>query len=163
MSEDFFVTLTEEEWRDAVDEGKRRHCQCVEGHFKNRYGAKDDEPGHIRGAVAECAAAKALNREWSGKDKIGGIDITGLQVRSCQWPDNPYMRMDDDDDPTHTFVLVTGRLGKDFPKHTYRIDGYLLGRDGMKGRYLNDWGYKNRPPCYYVPAELLHDARKLIL
>lgn len=102
----------------------------------------------IKGALAEAALAKHLNRYWAKGEK-GAADVDDVDVR-CTHYDEGHMEMHDWDKDDRKYYLLTGMLG------TYKIRGWLYGKDAKKPQYLRVL-QAGRKPQYWVPQSALND------
>jgi hypothetical protein len=130
-------------------------CQRAIENIKNKdLWSRSGEPQHdlfgrmVKGALAEAALAKHLNKFWS-KGVKGGADVDDVDVRCTHYEDGDLeMHTWDKDD--RKYYLLTGMLG------TYTIRGWILGRDAKKQEF---WKIKQagRDPQYWVPQSALND------
>ncbi len=117
----------------------------------NRYETEEESIAkHVRGAAAELAVAKALNRYWHASVDTfhDGADVGAtIQVR---WRSNPEydLIIRDDDQDDHYFFLVTGSVDEDFV-----VRGWIRGGQGKRPEWRrNHGGYR---PAYFVPQDVL--------
>ena len=107
---------------------------------------------HERGASAELAWAKYIDRHWDGcllRSDGGAPDVCGWHIRYAKRIDGPLIIRDPDVVP-EPFVLFTG----DMPDLTIR--GWYPASEVV--RHPN-WRVieQDRPPCYKVPPSALFD------
>ena len=128
-------------------------CRRVEGITKP---GKHDQRGpdqydgwqrDVESALAEMALAKHLGEYWT-KGFAGDSDVGGREVRHTASHYNRLM-LYKDDNPDSRYYLVTGKYG------VYRLQGWILGRDGMKEEYWEDPTGKDWW-AYFVPTRLLN-------
>lgn len=130
--------------------GLLRHSESISRKHKSRGGSFDNGwQIHIEGALGERAAAKAIDRYWSGgvnTFKAADIgDVIQVRTRSKHEYDL-IVKPDDNDD--HIVILVTGQAPK------YLVRGWIAVKDGKKDEWLkNPNGYGN---AYFVPQTSLH-------
>jgi hypothetical protein len=141
----------------GVNVGSLRNIESV---LKNRSADKHGEPTvdpwvrHIEGALAELAAAKALNVYWSAPVntfKTGG-DLGQYEVR-LGFEDDYRLIIRNDDADEKIYILVVGRAP------TFRVAGWMLGRDARKPQWLRSPG--GRPPAWFVPRSKLRSLGTL--
>lgn len=114
---------------------------------------------HIRGAMAEMAAAKALGCYWPGAWDTYGRDgdIIGrggqkIEVR-YRSADHYDLLLKEDDCPDRPYVLVTGT------PPIFNVVGWIWGRDGMMDEFWKQ--VTDRPPSYFVPQSRLRGFNKV--
>lgn len=118
--------------------------------------ASEDADGwgcHIEGACGELAVAKCLNKFWSGQ--IGDIkagDVGDVEVRTTV-ADNNRLIIHPGDPDHRPFILVIGK------PRTYRIAGWIMGRDGKRPEYWTD--PKTGRPAFFVPQAALRPIAEL--
>jgi len=136
-------------------------------HNPYKYGLKKDEFGFfemdIRGAAAECAVAKGLGLYWDGsvdtfhdKADIG----ESIEVRSVKDTQRQLLVRPNDPVEGRIYVLIVDlwRMGT---SPNYVIRGWLPGEECKQDKYETDFGRKDRPPCYGIPAQDLNPIKKL--
>jgi hypothetical protein len=136
-------------------------------HDPYKYGLKKDEFGFfemdIRGAAAECAVAKGLGLYWDGsvdtfhdKADIG----ESIEVRSVKDTQRQLLVRPNDPVEGRIYVLIVDlwRMGT---TPNYVIRGWLPGEECKQDKYETDFGRKDRPPCYGIPAQDLNPIKKL--
>lgn len=109
----------------------------------------------IEAALAEMAAAKALNRYWKSPllDSVGGsLDLEGVNVRSTPHANGHLILYPRDADEV-PFVLVRG------VSPTYDLAGWCYGRDGKLTEF---WRTDVRNACFMVPASKLRNINDLL-
>lgn len=135
---------------------------------RNRAEGIDDDgriwTRHVEGAIAEIAAAKALDVFWSGaagddyrRTKASGGDVGRLEVRlridSCL---NQHKRLiiQGRDTDADDFLLLVGRAP------TYRLVGWInAGEAKRHPEWIQNPG--NFGPAWFVPQENLTPVRYL--
>ena len=159
------------EWYEAEMAAKvgmaRAFSSFRSKHDPYKYGLKKDEFGFfemdIRGAAAECAVAKGLGLYWDGsvdtfhdKADIG----ESIEVRSVKDTQRQLLVRPNDPVEGRIYVLVVDlwRMGT---TPNYVIRGWLPGEECKQGKYETDFGRKDRPPCYGIPAQDLNPIKKL--
>ena len=137
--------------------GAMRQVRALQKGLKHRYGEPphDQWGGHIEGAGAELAVAKAVNRYWAGfyhhdPEKFAG-DIGEIEVR-WTWRMDGRLIVHDRDKDESPFVLVRGS----FPE--YDVVGWIYGKNAKQSRYLYNGDGR---PAYFVPATDLWDMTTL--
>jgi len=139
------ITLTPAEIMFGASAGVMREVANIKNGAKHKYGAtdKNDWQMHIEGALAEMALAKHLNIYWSGKGAITLPDVGDQDVRVSASHNNRLILHPDDHDGRR-YWLVTGQYG------SYRIKGWILGRDGKRDEFWSDPSGSGRP-AFFVP------------
>lgn len=143
------ITLKGYEIMQGALAGVMRNLESVKRGMQNAHGLDggNDWQCHIEGSLGEMALAKYMNLYWS-KGDFKAPDVGNFEVRTT--PKHNYklcVRPGDHDDSR--YYLVTGSNG------TYRIQGWILGRDAKQDRFLDD--LKNgRPPAYFIPQKELN-------
>ena len=147
------VELTMPEIMQSAQVGVMRRMQRLRSGIPLPHGLKAGSEWQlfITGAMAECALAKYLGVYWEGCGEINGVDVGEVDVRSTPY-DNGCLILHKSDDNNRKYYLLTGADGK------YIIRGWIWGYEGKREEYYltkND-----RPPCYWIPQNVLHDASK---
>jgi hypothetical protein len=94
--------------------------------------------------------AKLQNRFWTGA--VGPLDFDGdvgeWQIRATTYANGCLLlhKADADDAP---FALVVG------VPPVVRVAGWLYGYEGKREQFWRS--VNNRPPCYMVPQDVLHE------
>jgi hypothetical protein len=155
------VTLEWYETELAIDVGVRRSVSSWKKNRKHSAGLKPTSlfDLDVRGAAAECAVAKALGIYWDGsvdtfktKADLG----ENIEIRSTKTnPPKLIVRPNDGAEKIYVCVQDEWLEGQ---RPTYLIHGWMTGTEAMDDQYLTNFGRKDRPPCYGVPAENLHDV-----
>jgi hypothetical protein len=145
------------EWHEVVmasEIGRYRQLASIKRGLADKHGFSGDGwSEHVEGACGEMVVAKHLGVYWDGGiNTFKEPDLPGIQVRTRSRHSFDLIVRPDDSD-TDQFVLVTGHCP------SYRIRGWILGRDAKKPEHLKDHG--GRPPAYFVPAELLLPTHSL--
>jgi hypothetical protein len=142
------IILKPHEILQASHVGIMRQTENLKKSAKAAYGAGADKDWqlHVEGAMGECALAKFLNIYWPGKGDMRGPDagIVDVRTRSKHHYELILHERDPDD---RKFWLLTGWNG------TYRIHGYILGKDGKKKEYWKDPA--GGRPAFFVPQSAL--------
>ena len=130
-------------------------CQRATENIKNgdlwsRSGEPPDQlfDRMIKGAMAEAALAKYLNKFWS-KGVKGGADVDNVDVRCTHYEDG-HMEMHEWDKDDRRYYLLTGMLG------TYKVRGWILGKDAKKPQYWRVM-QAGRKPQFWIPQNHLND------
>jgi hypothetical protein len=159
------ITLTREEWLKASRVGCERQIDAAllrrhPGHGSPEKRTTDGWQWNINGASGEACVAKWLGYPWDGSfGNLRAADVGVLQVRTTPEHDFP-LRLNKGnehhkgDDGNSVFVLVTGK------GPTWRIQGYILGRRGMREEWFHDRpppiGKPTGRPAFWVPQEHLN-------
>ena len=150
------ITLTEKENAHATRIGVLRQAEAKRMRLKDKHVfAGEGEDIHVEGARGEMAVAKRLGVNWEGHvntfkrfpDIDGNIQV---RTRSKEWYELIVRR---DDPPDAKFVLVTGVTP------TYRIRGWITGREAMKPEWLRTHG--DRESAYFIPQFVLLPIERL--
>jgi hypothetical protein len=108
----------------------------------------------IQGACGELAAAKAVDRYWSGSVNAGkSPDLGPYQVRTSLRENGDLVLRDNDKDEEIT-ILVRGRAPH------FEVVGWIRNRDGKRKEYYRSL-VAGRPPAFVVPYEKLNPMEKL--
>lgn len=140
----------------AASVGAKRQIEALQRGLPDQHGFTGENGWnlHLEGAAGEMAAAKAMNRFYSGSIntfKDGG-DVGAIQVRTRSKSEYELIvRANDRDDDI--FVLVTGR------SPAFTVHGWIRGRDAKQTRWLRTHG--NRPAAYFVPTGELRAIEEL--
>jgi len=111
----------------------------------------------------ECAVAKGLGLYWDGsvdtfhdKADIG----ESIEVRSVKDTQRQLLVRPNDPVEGRIYVLVVDlwRMGT---TPNYVIRGWLPGEECKQDKYETNFGRKDRPPCYGIPAQDLNPIKKL--
>ncbi len=144
----------------STDVGKQRHNNSKNGgFFLELIGSSPPLLTDIEGARAERAFAKCIGREdlWPTVDSFKKFpDIGDFEVRHTPDHGNRLIirrenkkRNIKQDNENRYYALVTGSNG------TYRIHGYILGKDGMKDKNLDDPGKKGCVAWFVKQKDLI--------
>lgn len=143
------VTLTWHEAAMAVEVAKlRRLASLKNGRTPSANGRKDGWTEDMEGACAELAVAKHFRIYWGGSVDTfkSEPDVGHLEVRATSHPSGRLIiRHDDADDAK--FVLAVGVCP------TYRLVGWLFGREGKQDRWLTDPTGSGRARAFFVPQD----------
>lgn len=135
--------------------GVKRQLEALKDGRPDRHGYEGDGWAvHVEGAAGEQAAAKAMNRFWSGSIntyQLGG-DVGEIQIRTRSKGYYELIVREQDDDNA-AFVLVTGAAP------TYQVVGWIFGRDAKRAEWSKTHG--DRPAAYFVPHAALQDLALL--
>lgn len=151
------VTLTTDELHQAVAVAAQRRISCIFGRKVAQH--YDDLDGgewstEIESCCAEIAVAKWMGLYWAGgvfSGKRAEHDVGNKQVRHTVYP-NGCLIIYPEDNPDDRYILVTGKAP------TYRIVGWMLGREVMRAGKESDWWklpVKKRSPSWWVPQKCL--------
>jgi hypothetical protein len=149
------VVLTQWEMIYVAAIGAIRHTESVASGRRDAHGCDGDDSlaGHVNGAGAECAVAKALDRYWSGHvGSFKGPDIgKNIQVR---WRSNPVwdLIVRDDDPDDHFYFLVTGQAPQ------FMVHGCIMGRDARNPDWRKTHG--GREAAFFVPQGALIELKE---
>lgn len=157
------VILDWQECITAAQIGCRRHVTALKKGRENTKGGEHDEhwDQHIRGALGECAVAKAINRYWQPYiGKIDKVDLGDLEIRTTKHPSGRLIiRKEDSIDAN--WVLVRGHFREDDGLH-YNIVGWIRGVDGKKDEHWADPTGDNRPAYFVKPGSAgWHDINSM--
>lgn len=143
------VTLTASEMFMAAQAGLMRQIENIKRKRQPRYGAniEADWQVNIEGALGEYAVARFLGIHWAGKGIFRGFDVGELEVRTAS-RDTYRLILHPDDHDDHCYYLVTGLNG------TYRIRGWILGREGKRNEFWQDPGTGR--PAFFIPQSALN-------
>jgi hypothetical protein len=111
--------------------------------------AADTLAVHLRGALGEIAAAKALGRYWTGAgtDFHRDQDVGQFQVRVTDRDSGCLIVRPNEGHDNDPWILVTGS----FPN--YIVRGWLYGHEARQPEFLQ--APNGRPPAYFVPQDRL--------
>lgn len=111
--------------------------------------AADTLAVHLRGALGEIAAAKALRRYWTGagSDFHHDDDVGRIQVRVTDREDGCLIVRPDEGHDNDPWVLVTGT----FPHYVVR--GWIYGHEARQPEFLR--APNGRPAAHFVPQAAL--------
>lgn len=149
------VRLTWYELFLASSIGLKRHIEALQQNRHDRHGFKGDGWGiHIEGAAGEMAAAKTLNRYYSGSVNTfqDGGDVGSLQVRTRSEASYDLIVRDGDKDED-IFVLVVGVAPE------FEVIGWIKGCDAKRPEWRQTHG--RRPAAYFVPQSALRPMEEL--
>jgi hypothetical protein len=145
------VELTPSEIQTGASIGIRRHCQNIYHKRRPSWGVGTDNNWqlHVEGALGECVIARHLNIYWNGN--LGEFHMPDVaqgkvEVRATASHNNRLILHPTDKDD-HAYWLVTGANG------TYRIQGYIMGRDGKQQKWWED--PQGNRPAFFVPQAAL--------
>jgi len=148
----YWVRLNLLEMLHCANTGTVRHYAAQEKNRKmgNEFtdGKLDPLVKHIQGAVGELVVAKFMDRYFDPRvNNFKEADIGGkIQVRLRTRHDWD-LGLNDDDNPNHIFVLVTG-VGP-----SYRVWGWELAKNIMLPQYRAKHGAGDER--WYVPSSVL--------
>jgi len=146
--EDPKVTLLKYEMYLGACAGVSRELKSRDSPQYNK--VKNKEFGwhtNIEAACAEAATGKYYNIFWDGSvDTFKAPDVGEFQVRHT-FHEHGDLIIYKSDDPKLFFILVTGKTP------TFRIRGYILGKDGMVDKYW--YPPKANYPAWFVPQGAL--------
>ena len=127
--------------------GILRHIEAVVRGRPDRHGFEGDGWGaHIEGALAEMAAAKAINAYWDAPlntfNSPSRGDVGPYEVRRRSRQDYEVLiRPGDADSKVH--IAVFGCAPR------FRIAGWLFGYEAKKDEWLQ--GHADRDPAWFMP------------
>jgi len=144
------IQLSPSEIAMASFVGCQRAVQNIQG-GKTKSNSGEPEHAHfdrmIKGALAEAALAKHLDRYW-WKGQKDLPDVGEVDVR-CTHYENGHMEIHDWDKDNRKYYLLTGMLG------SYTIRGWIYGKDGKKPEYWRVM-QPGRPEQFWVPQAVLN-------
>lgn len=150
------VTLNWYELWMATQVGVKRHLEALQRNLPDRHGCDPDDGWsvHIEGAAGEMAAAKAMNRFYSGSVNTfrDGGDVGAIQVRTRS-KDGYELIVRANDRDSDVFVLVVGRAP------VYRVMGWMRGQDAKRAEWRKEHG--GRVAAYFVPTAALRAMGEL--
>lgn len=159
QNEKVWIKLSLSEMIHGATIGAIRHYEAEQANRKmsSSFSKTDKDPmvSHVQGAIGEMVVAKALGRYFnptvnSFKDADLGHDIqVRLRVRH-----DADMGHNDNDNPDHLYVLVTGR-GPD-----YCVHGWELGRNVRVPKYRQN--LSSLGSLWFVPQNALRPIQSLI-
>ena len=153
-----YITLTDEERKEAIKWGKARRLTNLKGELKDRshsgkHMGKSWLENDVIACGAEIAAARFLGKKFTGTvNTFNDADVDdGWQVRSTDHKDGclvirPWKDKGSKLDDKFILVIYLG-------KRNYRIAGWLPGTDCLKKEYFRapNGGRK----AYFVPQSVL--------
>jgi hypothetical protein len=145
--DNFWVSLTGDEVRWAVDVGAERNMRSWERGGENQHGL-DPEDGMdlsyaVEGSCAELAYAIWRGVPWEAHvDTFKKPDVDGYQVRRA--PHKLKMIVRPKDSVDEQYALVTGGAPE------FWVRGWLWGREARQDEYL--MAPNGRPKAWFVPA-----------
>jgi hypothetical protein len=153
------IRLSWAEMTEAAITGVLRNVCAIKNGQVNRHGLTHETSNwaiHINGALAERAAARALDvydpGRGTGPDPRGDISTRpGLQVRHTLH-DRGSLILHPTDADGDAFILVTGQAP------CLNIRGWVFGFEGKRDAY---WRGSIERPAYFVPIADLHDLAAL--
>ena len=141
------------DWYELVHAGLVGVMRYVDAILKGRtdYHGGDGDSNwttHCEGACGEKAAAKAIDRYYSGSVNTfrSGGDVGRLQVRTGSRHDYELIVRDSDKDDD-LFLLVTGRAP------TFRVVGFIRAKEAKRPEWRQNHG--GRAAAYFVPQSAL--------
>jgi hypothetical protein len=154
------VNLEWYEYDMAASVGLNRKVQSLLNGHRDLHNVKftpiTDVGWSVVSAVAEYAAAKALNKSWDGAvNTFSRPDLPNIEIKSQQHHTIDeykkrnflFLRKDCDDDLNHLLVLIHSHL-------RYELAGYITGAEAKQEKFY--YGVKGRPSGYGVPIDDLH-------
>ncbi len=142
------ITLSWYELWIAGSIGLKRHIEALQKGLADKHGFNGDGWGaHVEGAAGEMAAAKAMNRYYSGSiNTFREGDVGKLQVRTRSKDGYELIVRQNDRDDDY-FVLVVGKC----PEFT--VVGWIRAREAKNPQWLREHG--GREAAYFVPQGML--------
>lgn len=146
------VALTDAEAEFAALVAFRRQIENLRRGRRNAHGAEVSRGWdyHVRGALGEAVVASWAGVPWSGNlGDLSADDVGSLQVRTrARITDDLMIQPNDKADRRYLLVVpAPGVL-------TYRIVGWIMGRDGRDPQFWGD-PYGTGRPAYWVPQAAL--------
>jgi hypothetical protein len=146
------VTLTRADEFIARQGGIWRQDQNVAAGLRNAYGLEaEGYDAHIKGARAEAAVAKHLDRWWSPGER-GAADVGAYQVRYTSHTTGGLIIHPDDDDAA-PFILVTGGPFR------FVLVGWIWGGHAKRDNYWADPA--GGRAAFFVPQVALYAMSEL--
>ena len=152
------IKLTTDELWQAVAVGASRRIACLFGrktaqHYDDKNGGEWST--EIESCCAEIAAAKWMDRYWSGgvfDGSAADADLPGgRQVRHTVYRSGSLI-IYPEDDPGHKYLLVTGKAPG------YQIVGWAFGHEVQSVGQDHSWWTEpknKRAPSWWVPQDKL--------
>lgn len=133
--------------------GCARQIEALRRGYKDKHGFNEDGwECHAEGAMAEMAAARAIDRYWTmtvntfrGEGDVGRYEV---RRRSENWHD-ALVRPDEADERIH--IAVFGKAPE------FWVAGWCHGYEAKQDQWLKTHG--GRPPAYFMPKEELHPLK----
>jgi len=146
------ITLTDEEWQQAIAMGKRRDVWAEDRHLPQTDGtySMNHLTSHVQGAGGEIAAARYYEIKWDATintfRKIP--DLVCCEVRSTGFV-RPWLRIKETDKPGKSSwpflsLLYVGNK-------TYELKGWIYGYEGMLHGYWHEPDEYSTKPEWRVP------------
>ena len=135
----------------AATIGMERQLSSIKRGLKNKHGYNGDDSWgiHISGALAEIAAAKALNMFFRGDvDTFKNPDVGEFQVRYTK-TDPPVLIVRSGDADNEKFICVTGEAP------SFKVHGWMTAGEGKQKQWKR--APYGRPPAYFIPIDKLND------
>lgn len=150
------VTLEQYELEMGAIVGAKRTASSIAKKLKSKRAGsrKHDWNEDVEAALAECAAARVLDKYWSGSvDTFKSVgDVGDLEIRHTSLEDGSLIiRPKDKEDAI--YVLVTGIAP------TFDVVGWIKGKDGMNKKYMRN--PRGRGVAFFVPQEDLKSIIEL--
>lgn len=153
------VILTWAEMLTAYHIASQRRIMNMKKGLAGKYGAPEKEGSEELDIVStrgEMAVAKGLNLYWSGSvGDYGAVDVGGcveVRTRTKDWHALIVHPEDKDNAP---YVLVDASK-----MPTFRLVGWLYGKDGKADKFWSDPSGKNRP-AFFVDQRFLRPIQEL--
>lgn len=150
--------MTRDEWRYALDLGRRRELEnnALRLQHAHNYRGDDGMAMHKAGALVEVATAKGLDIPYvetkrRDPDLLGDIQVRGADSHSKRLILHEPEDENGKGDPPHHRYIFTTRRGK---SPDFYIQGWLFYGEGARREFWADPTGKNRP-AYFVDSELL--------
>ncbi len=147
------VVLDWQEVTTAAQIGIRRNVSALVKNRQNTKGGDHDEhwDQHVRGALGECAVAKAVNQYWQPFiGRVDAVDLGNLEIRTTKVP-NGRLIIRKEDSAEANWVFVRGHFRHLDGLH-YEIVGWIKGVDGKTEENWADPTGKNRPAYFVKPG-----------
>lgn len=154
------VKLTWPEMQTAYLIASQRRIMNMRKLLAGKYGAPEHEGSEELDIVStrgEMAVAKGLNLFWSGSvGDYGAVDVGGLVEVRTRTKDWHALILHDSDKNEAPYVLVDASKTP-----TFRLVGWMFGKDGKQKRFWSDPSKKNRH-AYFVDQQYLEPMEKLV-
>jgi hypothetical protein len=150
------VALTNREMIQAGLAGVLRSVESIHHGFRGQKRAEGYEmlwQRDIEGALGELAFAKAMDRHWTGNERLKARDVGEWEVRTSSLPlASLIIRSHDRDE--QKFALVVGSDA------TYTVCGWFLAGEAKDHKeWLYDPGHR-KAPAWWVPQSELHSMKE---
>lgn len=148
------VILTTAEARFCETVGHLRYCENL-GRGNSYNLTRDGRDEEVIGAYGEYCVSLFLDRAWQAVvdnpwTQLDG-DVGQVQVRTTRNRNDPHLLLHRKDPDLATFILVRRDEALEF-----RIEGWLMGKEGKQDAYWGDKRNLNRPAFFVPVTDLYH-------